>query len=280
MQNITHRKIYQQFVNQENLTKLRQILDENLGDMGYELCKFDVLMDDDLPYIFCTIKSEEIFCAQMIGLIIDSDELEPKYTRPVYYLPAILMRNDFQEDTDGLLKKDRILQHELRHVHDILSYIEKYPDFPENYRKFGMSGDVSIEDLPKSMDMELSKLFFLEPAASKLDYNNGETYILINLDDTFNGKLGCYHCRDINEYVGLQMKSNLYRIRMRYQMKYPNDKMASKFIEQELNKALNKYGKDVFGQNPVQGLKDLEKRTSVPIMFAMAKANKRADQEQ
>ena len=179
MKNTTHRKIYLQFVNKDNMTKLRRILDENLGDMGYELCKFDVLVDDDLPYIFCTIKSEEMFCAQMIGLIIDSDELEAKHTRSVYYLPAILMRNDFEEDADGLLKKDRILQHELQHVHDILSYIERYPEFPENYRKFGMSGDVSIEDLPKSMDMELSKLFILEPAASRLDYNNGETYILI-----------------------------------------------------------------------------------------------------
>ena len=155
-----------------------------------------------------------------------------------------------------------------------MTYIEKYPDFPENYRKFGMNSEVSIEDLPKSMDMELSKLFFLEPAASKLDYDSGETYILINLEDTFNGKLGCYHCRDINEYVGLQMKSSLYRIRMRYQMMHPNNMMASKFIQQELNKALHKYGRDVFGQNPVRGLKDLEKRTSVQIMFAMAQAQR------
>jgi hypothetical protein len=272
MKNRSHREIYQELVSQNNVKKLRTILKNNLADMDHELVTFDILVEEDLPYIYCTVRSEEMYCGQMIGFILDSDELEIEYSSTVYYLPAIIMRDDFVEDSGGLLKKDRILQHELLHVRDILTYLDKNPSFPENYRKYGMNGEVCIEDLPKSIDMELSKLFFLEPAASILDYNSGETYIVIPLDDNINGKLAYYECHNIDEYVGLQMKNSLDRIRRTYEIKYPDDKTVSSQIDQELNKALNKYGKDVFGKIPLQGLKDLDKRTCIPIMFAITKA--------
>ena len=72
----------------------------------------------------------------MIGFILDSDELEIEYSHTVFYLPAVIMPVDFVEDPGGLLKKDLIIQHEVLHVYDILTYVNKKPSFPADAQPF------------------------------------------------------------------------------------------------------------------------------------------------
>jgi hypothetical protein len=136
MKNRSHREIYQDLVSQDNVKKLRPILKKNLIDMGYTLFSLDILKDQDLLYIYCTVKSEEMYCGQMIGFILDSDELEIEYSHTVFYLPAVIMPVDFVEDPGGLLKKDLIIQHEVLHVYDILTYVNKKPSFPADAQPF------------------------------------------------------------------------------------------------------------------------------------------------
>ena len=73
-----------------------------------------------------------------------------------------------------LINRELSILHETAQIKDILDLIEKQPDYPETVHKYNMNNDdLSLQDLEKSIDFEISKLFYLEPRALSMDFANG-----------------------------------------------------------------------------------------------------------
>ena len=123
-------------------------------------------------------------------------------------------------------------------------------------------------DIPKSIDLEIFKLFYIEPPAMRIDFNKGEKSIFMPFDDE-SKKVVRYECDSIEEYVGINMNSYIMRIKQHYKNRFKNDEEVSKIIDHEIDMALTCYGKDVFGQDHVKGLDELKKRSAPKLLLSM-----------
>ncbi|MEM7133821.1 MAG: hypothetical protein AAF702_46425 [Chloroflexota bacterium] len=263
-----HLDLYHQIVDENNHDQLHSILDKHLSAIGYELVQFDVLVEGSLPYLYCQIRTDEIFSAQMIGLFAEIDPIIPDYPKPYYYLPIVVYCEDYDERIKSFIDNKISLEHELQHVKDMLALIQQDPDYPERSYRYGMNSVIEVEDLPISIDLEIGKLLYIEPTAMKMDFEKGEKSILYPFDEK--GKSAVrYDCDSVEEYVGLNIHSYLTGIKEHYNAKFENDEIISQIIDQEIDKALTYHGKDLFGQNPVEELNQLHKRYAPKFFLAM-----------
>ena len=239
---MNHREIYHKIVSKDNQGKIRTLLEGEISSIGYGLLDLQILDDDGFPYIYCAIETDEIFAAQMIGFIVKISHLFPDCHEGIYYLPAVAYCDTYPDDIRRYMNKKISINHEIIHIKDILTLIESDPQFPEKIRKYGKYGPVKTEDLPKSIDLEIFKVFYTEPKAMKFDYESGEKHILFRLSS---GEVFRFPCKNIDEYIMLNMESEILRIRDVYFGRF----QEKEIIVQEIKKAVTKYGKSIFGAN-------------------------------
>ncbi|MDM8521882.1 hypothetical protein QUF80_00780 [Desulfococcaceae bacterium HSG8] len=209
------------------------------------------LKEEDFPYILFRIETEQVFAAQMVGMMLKIDSLLPEYTDD-YYLPAIAMACDYDPEIMELINLENSVAHELIHIQDILSLIDKYPSYVTRVEKYGMNMVERLEDLKESIDLEVFKIFYLEPQALESDYDKGEKSIRTQLL----GKILEYECRTKKEYIEMQLSDYLGNLSEIYKDKFPEE---AKMIKKHTNASAVKYGKDVFGRTPLKRLRKLRK---------------------
>ncbi len=218
------------------------------------------LKNEDFPYVLFKIETDQIFAAQMVGLLLEIDSLLPEYTDE-YYFPVIAMARNYDAEINHLINLEHSVAHELLHIKDILSLIENDPFYIQRLGKYGMNMLESIEDLQESIDFEVFKIFYLEPQAFESDFSNGEK----TLRTMFFGKILEYECGTEQEYVEMQMSSYLGNLSEAYKDKFPDEGTA---IKNHIDASAAKYGKDVLGEAPLQKLQELRKTYSVKMMVS------------
>ena len=238
-----NKEIYHKIVSQNNFDELKIILEKEFSSIGYDLLGFEILYDKDFPYIYCSVDTEELFAAMMIGLLIDIRHLIPEYKKKIYYLPVAAFCETYPDKVSQYVNKKNSINHELLHVKDILNLIEEDPEYPEKISKFGKQGTIKIKDLPTSIDLEIFKIFYIEPQAIKLDYDAGENYILLPLK---NGEIYRHICDDVQQVMMVKMASELSRVEKIYLNKFSNTPTAEETISTEFKKAISKYGGNIF----------------------------------
>ena len=265
-----HTALYYAIVTEENRDELSLIIAEHLDLIGYKLVNFNINRADGFPYICCQIKTAELFSAQMIGFFVAIDSMIAGYEKPHYYLPIVVFCADYDERFKRLINQQLAIEHEIQHIKDMLDLIKQNPDYPEKSYRYGINSALSIEDLPTSIDLELFKLFAIEPNAMRLDFDKGEKSILMPFDGAAKTVIR-YDCDSVDEYIGLNIKSYIENIKDGYKQRFKNDAAVAKIVDQEVELALNRYGKTVFGQKPLVGLHELQKRAAPKFFLAMAR---------
>ena len=160
-----HTELYHNIVKEHNLDQLYSIVGEELCAIGYVVVKIEIREEKKLRYVFCQIKNKEVFPAEIafsamtLGLFVKITSIIPNYKKPFYYLPVIVMCDDYDDRVKGLINRELSIGHELQHIKDILDLIKQYPDYPEKSFKFGINSITEVEDLVESIDFEMFKLF-------------------------------------------------------------------------------------------------------------------------
>ena len=238
---MTHKEIYYHLVKEENAHSLEELFKKEGILRQFNARKLEIHPGDDFPYILLLVKSKEIFAAMFIGIFVDIQALLPTYANEWYYLPLILFCPHYSRKIQKLIDRELSILHETAHIKDILDLIEKQPGYPETVHKYNMNNDdLSLADLEKSIDFEISKLFYLEPRALSMDFANGETDIYNDML----GKILSYPCESAEEYVQLKIINYKNKIKKIYGNKFPEEHHR---IEELLIDAINKYGKAVYG---------------------------------
>ncbi len=267
---MSHSELYYRLVKEENLAELSRVVGEFLPSIDYELVTVEIRREEGFPYIYCQVVTEELFSAVMIGFFPDISSLIPEYKQPRYYLPIVAFCEEYEPHISRLIDKRLSIAHEVQHVKDMLELIRQYPDFPEKSYRYGFNSISTVDELHESIDFEMFKLFHIEPAAMRHDYHAGDHSFLIALDGE--GKeVVRYECDSMSEYVGMKINTYMLRLTGAYEEKFAAEDNISKRIEVEMNLALARYGKDIFGPDPVKGLDKFKRQYGMKFFLTMAK---------
>ncbi len=265
---LDHTALYHQIVKQEHYDALHSIVAEQLAAIEYELLDLTIVADESLPHILCRVNAAGTFAAVMLGLFVDIRPILPHYTDPHYYLPLVILRDETNERMQRLINQKLALQHELLHLQDMLRLIQERPDYPTQSYRYGLHSVTVREELPKSIDLELFKLFYIEPPAMRLDYRSGERHILIPFDA--NARIAVrYDCETMEEYVAMNMHSYITGLADNFKARFENDAKATELIDAEIERGLKRYGRGVFGTNPSKGFAEVEQASKPKILQAM-----------
>lgn len=265
-----HATLYTQLVTEEHHDQLLPMIVEQLDSIGYALVHFAIQRTTGFPYICCRIKTTEVFSAQMIGFFVDIRSLLPAYAKSLYYLPVIVFPDEHDARFSQFIDRQRSLEHEIHHIQTMLDLIRQDPNYPEKSYRYGMNSALAVKDLPMSIDLEIFKLFYLEPPAMRADFAKGERFILMPFDAEARTVLR-YDCDSVDEYVGLNIKSYVANIKAAYKARFENDDKIATLIDREVDRALARHGQDLFGPNPLAGLTELEKRVAPKFFLAIAR---------
>ena len=263
-----HVELYYRIVKEENIEQLFSIMSERLGSLNYRIIQLEILQENDFPYICCQVSTDEIFCALMTGFFVDIKSIIYEYNEPYYYLPVIVYCDDYDDRIKGFIDKKISIEHELQHIKDMIELIKKYPDYPARSYRYGMNSITSVEDLAESIDLEMFKLFYIEPPAMRMDFYKGDRHILMPFDDKGKTVVRC-ECDSAEEYVAIQLDSYIMRIKSDYKERFKDNEEAAKLIAKEMDKGLTNHGKDVFGCDPVNGLKEFKNKFAPKLLLSM-----------
>jgi hypothetical protein len=272
-----YQEIYLKLLSLKQFDRLEKLMKEQNVHDSLRVSKSSLETKEGFPYILLKIESDQVFAAQMIGLSLQIHELLPEYTDD-YYLPVIAiheyrddllaMANGYNSTINNLIDQENAIKHELIHIKDILSLINKDPSYLKRIMLYSIHKIESSQYLPESVDIEVFKIFYLEPQALGNDFNQGEKTIRIVLL----GELMEYNCKTSEEYIEMLISDYLEDLSMDYKKKFPND---TEFITNQMDVSIIKYGKEVFGKNPLERLKKIGEEYSSKMLSGFIEKTKR-----
>jgi hypothetical protein len=246
----TYEEIYRYLLKPKQFKQIRLLMKEqNLFE--YMNVQDVSLKNKDFPYVLFTIETDQIFAAQMVGLYLEIEELVPEYTG-LFYLPIIAVAQNYDSEINRLINIENSVAHELIHIKDILSLIDKDPSYIERSGNYGMNTVKDAEDLRESIDLEIFKIFYLEPQAFRSDFSKGERMIRTMLL----GKILEYECETETEYIEMQLCDYFGNLSEIYKEKFPNE---GDTIKKYIDASVVKYGKAVFGESPLERVEEIRK---------------------
>jgi hypothetical protein len=260
---MNYKTIYYHLIRKENEDALRDLMQNQEVMKDFEVERMEIHRQDGFPYILLYINADRIVAAQYIGLFLDITPLLPDYSEEWYYLPVVAICENYGEDINQFINKEISIQHELFHIADILTLIEQRPDYPRRVLMYAMNNIKDDTFLVESIDLEIFKIFYIEPRALTYDYNNGEHRVLSPL-----GRYIVYYdCSTCKEYIQMKLLEYLDFLEGFYIEKFSR----KEFIRQEIQKAVNTYGREVFGETPHDTLNKVKRGYAEKILFAMLK---------
>jgi len=262
---VKHRDIYLELLQSTNLDKVKLLLQREGVYEQFDITSVDLITEKPLPYLLFSVNADEIFAAKWVGLFMDIKSVIPDYVSQWYYLPAIAFCENYPESIQSLINKDVSLHHEYLHLSDLLDLIERNPDYPQRVFNFSLQSVEKLEDLNESIDLEIFKLFYLEPQAFTYDFSQGENTIYIN----FLGRIVEYKCDTLNEYIQMKMYDYLGDLESAYVEKFP---AHSEQVKAEIQKGIQQYGQPAFGEHPFQAWQDLKSNYVNRVLKSAIKA--------
>lgn len=255
----TYEEIYRYLLKPKQFKQIRLLMKEH-NIYEYMNVQDVSLKNKDFPYILFTIETDQVFAAQMVGLFLEIDDVVPEYT-DVFYLPIIAVARNYDAQISRLINIENSVAHELIHIKDILSLIDKDPSYIERAGKYGMNTVKDAEDLQESIDLEIFKIFYLEPQAFRSDFSKGERMIRTMVL----GKVLEYECETETEYIEMQLCDYFGNLSEIYKEKFPD---KGDIIEMHIDASVAKYGKAIFGESPLEKVKELRKSYPSKMLHA------------
>lgn len=249
---MNYRDRYYQLLKEENFESLRNIF-ANEGILEFMRVKtVELKTEFEIPYILFTSDFDNYHAAQYLGFVIDIRQIITNYTDENFYLPVVSFCDSHPEFVQKLINKKISIQHEVIHIRDFFEILENDPNYTRDLLNYGLYFPVKNQDIEKSVNFEVKKLFLIEPNGLTHDHASYERYVY----EQFMGRLMKYKCDDLHEYLQMKMKNYLDEYISLFKNKFRNE---SERIDKEFEKSINQYGKSIFGDNPFQQYQTIKK---------------------
>ncbi|UZW16042.1 hypothetical protein OSC52_09575 [Clostridium pasteurianum] len=243
---MTHKNIYFKIVKEKNIQLLNKIFKEQGLIEYHHIDNIQFMCKNDFPYILITEnntgRNNIVYAAKYIGLFLNLQKIIVDY-KQLYYLPVIAIPAEYDKYIEKYVEKHLAIEHELIHVKDILQIIDTDDKYLSNVYNYALSNIKSVENIEKSIDFEIYKIFKLEPRALSSDYKGG--LCMIYSDFIFG--IAKYKCTSLEEYLQMEIYNYLSNLKSTYIEKFENNK---KIIENIFKEKINKYGNEIYGENP------------------------------
>ena len=251
--------IYRKIADKNNREKLITVFKDTGNWEKLKAVHLEIIEDAKLPYILVNIDYNEdfigYFSSAMIGIFMEKAfvaDIDRNYDREYFYLPVIAKPCQVPEMAKKYFSEENAVQHELMHLSDILEWIRKEPEYIENAIRYTHES-ATAENMDKSIDFEVRKIFALEPPAIGNDFDKGEDIIIQPfIFDIFLK----YKCRTKTEYIQMKVSDYITDLREMYLKNFSDRKNA---VEDFFRKSVEKYGKKIFGKFPYEELKKVNK---------------------
>jgi len=258
--------IYRKIADKNNREKLITVFKDTGEWDKLKIVHLEIIEDGKLPYILVNVDYNEdfigYFSSAMIGIFMEkafAAEIDTNYDKEYFYLPVIAKPCQVPEIAKKYFSEEIAVQHELMHLSDILEWISKEPEYIENAIRYSYES-ATAENIDKSIDFEVRKIFALEPQAIGNDFSRGEDIIIVPfLFDIFLK----YKCRTKTEYIQMKMSDYITDLREMY-LKNFSDRKDS--VEDFFRKSVEKYGKKIFGRFPYDELKNVNKEKTKKML--------------
>lgn len=204
-----------------------------------------------LPYVRLEITAGEGgLVAHCTGVWFDVRPLVGPGGEQDYYLPVLGVSRGASAST---------MSHELLHLHDLLALIEQDPSYPERALKLCINGLSEPSLIDESVELEVFKIFAMEPQAYRLEYEMGETWI----DSSLAGRPVRYHCATAEELVTLRLANYVATLERRYITMFPEYEAT---IRKAVRRSVSHHGREVFGAHAHKRIQDVNARWPLKIL--------------
>lgn len=260
MKNPGYKETYLKLVTQGNIESLRKIIKEH---EYYDPATVDEIQYRDsgkFPYLFLIVNSSQYIngeYAMLDGIYLDIKTIIP-YWHGKFYLSIMLVREVKNKKIKPFVNCIQNIEHELHHLHQIIGYIDNDPGYIERSMKYNV-GSCLIDDLDKSIEFEVNKIFSMEIPAMGFDFDMGEKDIL----SYENGTITKITVNEKTEFLRYKAALCLSSLNNRYFEKFPENR---ELIKANIVKQVNHHGRSLFGNNCMNLL-------SVTLLQYFAKLN-------
>lgn len=259
-----HRAVYNKLLSSENERALLNLLKKD-GLFSPIHIRSVVRGDHTPPYVLITVDGKNGIPAQCMCIFIKVGKLVAEQGATRYYLPVIVVAQ--QIDTSSG-RGAAILEHELRHLHDILDLVEHDPTYPQRVLKYAMTNTTDVALLPESIDLEVFKIFYFEPQAFALDYANGETALEVAILGPIKVWIEC-HSRE--EFVQHRVANYVEGFENLFIERYPGKKER---VRAEFERAVDTYGAALLGPSPYRRVKIINDNLTAKVIEQRAQERK------
>jgi hypothetical protein len=244
---MNHRSVYERLLSPENEAALLRVLQEQGVISLVRANHATVRRDHSPPYVLLTVEAEQGVSAHCTCVFLNVGDIVPEQGSVPYYLPVVAIAQLIHADED---RSAIILAHELLHLDDTLALVERDPSYPQRVMDFGMNNTQDPALLDQTIDLEVFKLFSLEPQAFALDYAHGDTALEI----PFLGRMIRVVCFSSEEYVHHRMAEYVSGFEQQLSEMHPTQRER---IHAEFERAVNKYGQTLLGPSPYARVEEI-----------------------
>ncbi len=235
---MTHREIYEWLLHVDRREALlAQVRLQVIGLDMLDPSEMRVAEAQPLPYVLLGERTDDPdLKASCTSLYLDLRPLAAPRPDSDFYFPLIAAA-----DPDPVH-----IRHEVQHLHDLLDLCQRMPKYPYWARRSALGNITRASQIKESADLEVFKIFTLEPQAFRLDYEGGETTlpgpVLWGVDLT-------YRTASEDEFVNLRVAGYVMQLDLRFLKKFPRE---GDRIRKAIRVAANRHGRDFFGPEPYQ----------------------------
>ena len=242
-QKTSYKDTYYTLITQENLERIKEIIKEAGYYDSTFIEKIQYRELKGLPHLFLTVDSPNYtngHYAMLDGIFLNINSIIPQWIGK-FYLSIVIIRKPTNKKIRPFIDHDKDMEHELNHLHLLINYINKYPDYIERSIKYNVDS-CEVYNFGESIKFEVKKIFSMEIPTLILDFDMGQK----NLFSYTNGTITKITVNNKNEFLLYQAGQRLAELNNRYIQRFPKHRQQ---IKDNLEKAVNKYGKALFGDN-------------------------------
>lgn len=248
-----YKQDYQEIITKKNFTKLNKLMESGNLIADYKHSDFKIGNDSGINYLNVTIDTENEpsnYASFLMIIYLKRKELFNNSTeKEIFPLMIIVKPNKIDEMGEKYRSNETDFNHEFMHLKDLIEIFEQEPDFiyrGYNYAlsNFTRTGKRKPDDIIKCIDYEVEKIFKIEPKAMKSDFEAGDKIIPI----PFLFSLVEYECKDSTEYIKMKIFEYLKSLMSKLEEALNPDSELTKVINSGLERSINKFAKEVFGE--------------------------------
>lgn len=239
----SYKNTYYNLVTRDNLERIKKIIMNQGYYDSVTINKIQYNELNGLPHFFVTIGFADYtygHYAMLDGIYLDVNSIIPQW-HGKFYLSIMVIRKATNDKVKQFIAPAKDIEHELNHLHHLIDYIDKHPDYIEQSMKYN-EGACGLSDLDGSIEFEVEKIFLMEVPTLILDFDMGQndlfsydkgtvTKITVNKKDDFlRYKVGQY-LSELNNQYAKRFPKNMEQIKNKFEME------------------VNRQGKTLFGDN-------------------------------